>query len=1186
MHSTFISSRAGAPASRLFIANRGEIALRIARTARVMGMQSYGLLAREETPGPLLTTAMAGMAESATAGPAAYLDQDALLELALAQQCDALHPGYGFLSESAAFAELCRTRGLLWIGADPENLRVFGDKAAALRLAREQGVPVIEGSSTLADLAAAEAFFHKLNGPGILKAVAGGGGRGMRIVHDAAELPQAFARAGSEARTAFGSGELYMERLLPRARHIEVQILADRAGDACHLGERECTLQRRHQKLIEIAPAPRLAPELRRALTDSALKLARAAKYCGVGTFEFLVPESDGNAASAGDPAAIYFIEANPRLQVEHTVTEEINGVDLVQAQILLAGGAPLDAIPGLSAALKSQAEREHSTGDVFAIQLRINAERTDSEGRTLPAGGRLTRFASPGGPGVRLDTAAAEGYEPAEGFDSLLAKLIVRRSGAGFAGALDLAAAALAELRVLGIETNRDLLASLLAHPRVREHQIYTRFIDDHLSELLAESDRRRANTTEQSAPEASETKRVPGGEKPSQERDDVGANNARGAVRADKVRGAVCAPMRGRILELAATLHHPVRAGEELAVLEAMKMEHVITAPCDGLLTAVHAGAGDPVDEGQLLFMIDEPDVAEASPPESNPGHAGAADPGRDDSDSSAAGSLRADLREVLERRAATKDASRPRAVAKRHKRGQRTARENIADLCDPGSFHEYGGFALAAQRRRRSLEDLIQMSPADGLVAGLGTVNAELFGGAARAPGGGDDKSAVSANASGAPAGSHPARCAVMSYDYTVFAGTQGAMNHKKTDRLLHIVRDLRLPFIVFAEGGGGRPGDTDVAAIAGLDLTTFRDYAALSGIAPRIAIASGRCFAGNAALFGCSDLTIATEDATIGMGGPVMVKGGGLGNFRAEEIGPASRQAENGVVDVLVRNEAEAVHTAKKALSYFQGSLGNFRAADQALLRDAVPERRLRAYDVRGVIELLADEHSVLELRRAFAPGMITALIRVAGRPMGLLANNPAHLAGAIDAPAADKAARFLQLCDAFDLPVLSLCDTPGIMVGPEAESQALVRHASRLFLAAGAISVPVFTIVLRKGYGLGAMAMAGGGFHAPVFTVAWPTGEFGAMGLEGAVSTGFQKELAEVKDWDERQQLFEKLVSDAYEQGKALNMATHLEIDDVIDPAASRDWIVRGLASLPPVTGWAARTTRKRMIDAW
>ncbi|MEQ9364329.1 MAG: carboxyl transferase domain-containing protein, partial [Leptospirales bacterium] len=429
-------------------------------------------------------------------------------------------------------------------------------------------------------------------------------------------------------------------------------------------------------------------------------------------------------------------------------------------------------------------------------------------------------------------------------------------------------------------------------------------------------------------------------------------------------------------------------------------------------------------------------------------------------------------------------------------------------------------------------------------------------------------------------------NPARCAVMSYDYTVFAGTQGAMNHKKTDRLLHVVRDLRLPLIVFAEGGGGRPGDTDVAAVAGLDLTTFRDYAGLSGVAPRIAIASGRCFAGNAALFGCSDITIATADATIGMGGPVMVKGGGLGNFRAEEIGPAARQAENGVVDVLVANEVEAVRTAKRALSYFQGALPNYRCADQRLLREAVPEKRLRAYDVRRVIDLLADVDSVLELRRAFAPGIISALIRIGGRPMGLLANNPAHLAGAIDADGADKAARFLQLCDAFDLPVLSLCDTPGIMVGPEAESEALVRHASRLFLAAGSLGVPVFTLVLRKGYGLGAMAMAAGGFHAPVFTVAWPTGEFGAMGLEGAVSTGFQKELAELKDWNERQRYFEQLVDEAYEQGKALNMATYLEIDDVIDPAQSRDWILRGLASLPPVVGWAARTSRKRMIDAW
>lgn len=1140
------------PFARLFIANRGEVALRVARTARVMGIETYGVVAQDEVENEALVRALDRLLPLPGSGPAAYLDVAVLLNLAAEHGCDAIHPGYGFLSESAAFAQACLDRGIIWIGPTPENLAVFGDKSAALALAQEQGVPTIEGSPVLATLDSAQEWFERIAGPVLLKAVAGGGGRGMRIVRIAEELETAFTRARSEAQAAFGRGDLYMERLLERARHIEVQILGDNAGVITDLGERECTLQRRHQKLVEIAPAPELSPEMRERLIESAIRLATASNYRGIGTFEFLVDsqeeQANVNVGAASD--AFVFIEANARLQVEHTVTEAISSVDLVQAQILLAVGASLTQIPGLSVPTTSTSEGRARTGQPgFAIQLRINAERMSPEGFALPATGRLTRFEAPGGPGVRLDSAAYTGYEPATGFDSLLAKLIVSRPGESYAQALELARISLAAFRIEGIATNHSFLLRLLDHPDVRAHRIYTRFVDDRLAEFI---------------------------DSESASQDSEHIVSAGGA-------GAIHAPMRGRLIEIVSELHSSVRAGEELAVLEAMKMEHALLAPYDGVVVQINARAGDTVDENQVLLVVDGPDTstieggAMSGVPAADAKQYGVAAlnlASGSEADAANANRIRPDLQEVLDRHYKNSDAARPRAVAKRHKRGQRTARENIADLCDAGSFREYGGLALAAQRRRRTMKELIQLSPADGLVAGIGSVNGELFS---------RRESATSATAHPE---TDPGRCAVMSYDYTVFAGTQGAMNHKKTDRLLHVVRDLRLPFIVFAEGGGGRPGDTDVAAVAGLDLATFRDYAGLSGIAPRLAIASGRCFAGNAAFFGCSDITIATADATIGMGGPVMVKGGGLGSFRAEEIGPALRQAENGVVDVLVTDEVEAVRTAKQALSYFQGSFANYSCADQSLLRDAIPEARLRAYDVRRVIGLLADSHSVLELRQKFAPGMITALIRVGGRPMGLLANHPVHLAGAIDAQGADKAARFLQLCDAFDLPVLSLCDTPGIMVGPEAESQALVRHASRLFLAAGSLTVPVFTIVLRKGYGLGAMAMAGGSFHAPVFTVAWPTGEFGAMGLEGAVSTGFQKELAEVPDWNERQQLFERLVGDAYEQGKALNMASYLEIDDVIDPAASRDWILRGLASLPPVVGWAARPTRKRMIDAW
>ncbi len=515
------------------------------------------------------------------------------------------------------------------------------------------------------------------------------------------------------------------------------------------------------------------------------------------------------------------------------------------------------------------------------------------------------------------------------------------------------------------------------------------------------------------------------------------------------------------------------------------------------------------------------------------------------------------RPELRELRARIEATTDRGRPDAVAKRRKTGQRTARENIADLVDEGSFVEYGGLAIAAQRQRHSIEELARISPADGVVCGLGTVN-------------------------GAHVGAERGRAMVLAYDYTVFAGTQGGMGHKKLDRMLALAADWRVPVVLFAEGGGGRPNDVDLPTVAGLDTPSFLRFAALSGLVPRVGIASGRCFAGNAALLGCCDVILATEDSTIGMGGPAMIEGGGLGVFKPEEVGPIAVQAKNGVVDVRVRDEAEAVAVAKKVLGFFQGDVEGFACADQAALRDALPERRRRAYKIRPIVETIADTGSVVELRRDFGRSIVTALARLEGRPVGIVANDPYHLGGAVDADAADKASRFFQLCDAFGLPLVSLCDTPGFMVGPEAEKTALVRHVSRMFVAAASLEVPLFTVVLRKGYGLGAQAMAGGHFHAPFFTVAWPTGEFGGMNLEGAVRLAARRELEAIEDPAVREQAFRGMVEVAYERGKAINMASLLEIDAVIDPAETRAWILRGLRSVGPRKTRSAR----RFVDTW
>jgi acetyl-CoA carboxylase carboxyltransferase component len=504
-----------------------------------------------------------------------------------------------------------------------------------------------------------------------------------------------------------------------------------------------------------------------------------------------------------------------------------------------------------------------------------------------------------------------------------------------------------------------------------------------------------------------------------------------------------------------------------------------------------------------------------------------------------------IRPELIEMIHRHSFGLDENRPDAVAKRQQKNQRTARANVDDLCDSGRFIEYGALAIAAQRGRRSVDDLISKTPADGLIAGIGSVNGSSFG---------DDK----------------ARCMVMAYDYTVLAGTQGYFNHKKMDRMLKLAYEQSLPLVFFAEGGGGRPGDIDAVGImtAGLDLSTFGSFAKLSGKVPLVGVVSGPCFAGNAALLGCCDVIIATKNSNIGMGGPVMIEGGGLGIFKPEEIGPMDVQTQNGVVDIEAADDIEAVAVARKYLSYFQGTTSKWEAADQIRLRDLIPENGKRAYNVRTVIKAMADTDSFLELRPKFGPGIITGFIRIEGRPFGVMANNCMHMAGAIEAEGADKAARLMQLCNAHDLPILSLCDTPGFMVGPEIEKRAQVRHVCRMFVNGSHVTVPYFTIVLRRGYGLGAMAMAKGGFHESFFTAAWPTGEFGAMGLEGAIKAGFKKELAAIEDPQEREKFYELLLAQLRERGKAVNIASYLEIDSVIDPADTRKWIMQGIKSVP------------------
>ena len=1060
----------------LLIANRGEIALRIIRTATELGIDTVAVYADDDADSPHVHAADEAIGLPGN-GVQAYLDTTALLTAAKTSGASMIHPGYGFLSENAEFARACAAAGYTFVGPDAEVLELVGNKSSARAAAIAAGVPVspaTEGPSSVEDV---RAFFAAQDGAIMIKALAGGGGRGMRRVDSADKIDNAYRQCAAEAQLGFGNPMLFAEALLDGARHIEVQIVAAPAGHqtrAIALGDRDCSIQRRYQKLVEIAPAQNLSDTLRRELHQAAARLCARVGLRGLATVEFLVTADE-----------FVFLEINPRIQVEHTVTEEVTGVDLVAIQLAIAAGASYYQlrVPAGIASDGFEVIGEPAARTGIAIQTRVNMETFAADGSVVPTTGTLTTFSPPTGPGVRVDTYGRPGLTPSPRYDSLLAKVVTHVRGASFPAAVRKARTALGEFGIEGIRTNIGFLRELLSDNQIQSGHVTTSFLDEKLPELAA------AALAGQQETRVAAVELYPGEE-------------------------ALRAQLAGTVVEVAPE-GVEFAAGSQLVVLEAMKMQHVLVAP-DALRTVrVLVAPGQVVGTGDPLLVF---------------ARTGSATGGESATATVDLDRSREDLDEVRQRHLLTLDEGREAAVAKRHKQNRRTARENIADLVDAGSFVEYGALAIAAQRSRRSESDLIANTPADGLVAGVATIGG--------------------------------AEAVVISYDYTVLAGTQGMRNHAKTDRVFDVAARKRLPVVLFAEGGGGRPGDTDVGGRAGLEVPTFRVLAGLSGRVPLVSIVSGRCFAGNAALAGVCDVIIATPDANIGMGGPAMIEGGGLGVYPPEAIGPIDVQRHNGVVSLVARDEAHAVSLAKQYLSYFQGSLDDWEAPDPRLARHVVPQNRLRAYDVHRAIESIVDVGSVLELRPDYGVGIVTALVRVEGVAYGLIANSSHHLGGAIDAEAADKVGDFLDLCESFRLPVISLCDTPGFMVGPDAEKDAAVRRFGRMFILGARLTVPLGMIILRKGYGLGAMAMAGGSFHAPQFTVAWPTGEIGGMGLEGAVRLGFSKELAAAADEAERQALFDRLVAAAYQHGKALRSATTFELDDVIDPAESRAWIAR------------------------
>lgn len=1043
---------------RILVANRGEIACRIMQTASRMGIDCVAVHATDDAGSAHVALANPAI-DLGAEGPTAYLDVDALIKAAQETGCDAVHPGYGFLSESSAFVARLEAEGIGFAGPPSATIALLGDKVAARRLARSVDVPVIAGPEDPVTLEQARAFFASLpdGSAAMLKAVAGGGGRGIRPVETADALDRAFAASASEALSAFGDGALFIERLVRNARHVEVQVFGDGSGAVTHMWDRDCSVQRRNQKLIEIAPAPHLPDELRAEMRAAAQRIASEVRLRSLATVEFLVEPEDGRFS---------FLEANPRIQVEHTITEEITDLDLVQLQLRVLDGATLADL-GLEDPLPAPSGH--------AIQLRLNAERVGRDGQVTPTTGRIRSLRPPTGPGLRFDTGLREEDEVTGRYDSLLAKLIVHGRGLNVEASLSFAARALNDCRIEGIETNAPLLADLLRAPELANGTLDTGFV----GRLLEQ--RASRNTGDDGA-----------------------------------ARDAVIAPLSGLVSRVLVAEGDIVKPGDEIAIIEAMKMEYPVSAGVGGTVAELSVRDGDKVTADDPIARIAASDRSESAaairrPPED-----------------------RQDLNEWRQRLALTEDAARPEAIARRHDKGSRTARQNVDALCAPGSFQEFGALAVAAQRTRRDIAELRERMPADGLIAGIGALR-------------GTEQ-----------------RIAAFAYDETVAAGTQSLINHKKLRRLLDIAARDGLPVAGFVEGGGGRPGDVDDATRAtGLDMTGFLQFARIS--TPRVTVVHGLCFAGNAVLAGTSDVVIATREASLGMAGPAMIDAAGMGNPAARDVGPARMHAETGTVDLLVPDEAAATQAAHRVIACLSGLYISVEAPDPVPLRQVLPADRRRAYDVTRVLDLIVDLGSLVALGQTYASAMTTAFARIDGRAVGIIANNPAHDAGAIGAAEARKATRFLRLCNRFRVPVLSLCDTPGFSVGTRTERTGLVRASGEMLNAAAELSVPLIAVVTRRAYGLGAMAMTGGSFHAPSLTLAWPSGEFGGMGPEGAVRLGYRRELMAETDPAARQALFDRLLAEVYANGKALRVAESLELDAIIDPAETRSWISAALS---------------------
>ncbi len=1091
--------------NKVLIANRGEIAIRIARAASALGVDTVGVYAPIDALS--LHTKMVDRAVELPAGGGdpvrAYLDVEAVVAVAVATGCDAVHPGYGFLSENAAFARRCAQARLRFIGPDPESLALFGDKVRARAFARELKVPVIAGASApLASVEQAREVAATVGYPVMLKAAAGGGGRGMRAVARAEEMAEAFARCQGEAEAAFGDRAVFLEKLVPRPRHIEVQVFGDHHGNVIHLRERDCSVQLRNQKVVEIAPAPNLAAAVRERILDDALRLARTAKYRNAGTVEFLVDPQSGEH---------FFIECNPRIQVEHTITEQVMGVDLVEMQFRVAAGESL-------ASLGLGAQQQVGEPRGYAIQARVVAT----------GAGVLSAYREPSGPGVRVDGCGYLGLAPPPQFDPLLAKLIVQsNSSRSYESAIDHTLRALDEFHIAGVPTNAAQLRAILGHPAVRAGDARTTLLAE--LPVPAEVQVAASHGAGTAAPAGSRPA-APAGAGATlsfldQQAAALGRAGGSGARHCAAVPApslpvpdgelAVESPQSGTVVETKVHEGATVKAGDTLFVVTAMKMETAVTAPAAGVVGALLAlHAGQSVEAGQVLATV-RPDASAAA-------SVGRAAPALADEDSWAP-----TLRDVQTLQAFAHARLAPGStepgVVRQRSRGKLNCRERIALLLDEGTFREIGSLAGFA-----SYED-------SGRIAAFTPAN--HVGGTGRIAG----RTTV-----------------VCADDFTSRGGHADGAIGQKSRHLDALSIQLRVPSVRLLDGssGGGsvaamvprqaQEGSASAKESAGA-ITAGRPrvtggggsflpahlgstmYTEQLATVPVVNVLLGSVVGIGAAKAVLGHFSVMVRDiAQLFVAGPPVVAHAMGYEISKEDLGGWHIHCRNGSVDNLAESEEQAVAMTRRFLSYLPTSVYDAPPVTQPGPDDApdrrdeelftlIPRKRSTTFDVRRVIRLLADRDSFFEVGPLWGTDQVTGFVRFNGHPLGVIASDSRHVnGGALTADGCDKLRRHLDLCDLFHLPVLNLIDNPGFAVGLEHEIAGTIRKGGEWMVAFAQVSVPIFSVIMRRSFGV-----AGNNYATPRAAVSarvvWPAADVGGIPPEGGIEAAYKRQLAEAAD---------------------------------------------------------------------